>query len=186
MKKKWIAIPLTAAILVVGSLAFENIQAASADAGTIGDPLVTKSYVDALKADILEEVEALLGSGSGTGSGTTQPTNMTEIYDYIDEKLADVADNGVTVKEGYTIVKAEKGQKIICEESTEFIVRSGEMAAIGNSYGDGLTDITAGLDIKNGEIIGNNHLLLVPRSDGRGVQVNQFGYIMIKGDFTIK
>lgn len=186
MKKRILVVLLSAVLLICGSLVFETIQAATADAGTISDPLVTKGYVDALKAEIIEEVEALIGSGSSGSGSTGEPTNMSEVYDYIDDKLAAIAENGVTTSEGYQVIEVKKGQKVICEDSTEFIVRSGEMAAIGNTYGDGLTDITAGMDIKDGAVIQLNHLLIVPRSDGRGILVNQYGFIMIKGDFTIK
>ncbi len=186
MKKRILVVLLSAALLICGSLVFETIQAATADAGTISDPLVTKGYVDALKAEIIEEVEALIGSG-GTGTGSTeQPTNMSEVYDYIDDKLAAIAENGVTTSEGYQVIEVKKGQKVICEDSTEFIVRTGEMVAIGSSDGMGLPDITEGIDVKDGEVIKANHLLIVPKSDGRGILVNQYGFIMIKGDFTIK
>lgn len=91
---------------------------------------------------------------------------------YVDSKLA------------YEVRHMQKGQKLIGGEGTEIIVRSGEVKAIDNGV-DGLSDITGGTDLKSGVICKVNHLLLVPRSDGRGITAETEAYILVRGTYTL-
>ena len=71
-------------------------------------------------------------------------------------------------------------------EGTELILRSGEATAVGNIDGDGVSDVTLGVDLKMGEKINRNHLLIVPRKDGRGIVAKTDSWIMVKGKYEIK
>ena len=67
----------------------------------------------------------------------------------------------------------------------EIILRSriGTVVDTGNG---GLADITEGKDITNGENVLQNHLLIVPRDDGRGVKaVNSNVILLVKGGYTL-
>ena len=50
----------------------------------------------------------------------------------------------------------------------------------------GLTDITAGEDIGKDVQIPSNHLLIIPRDDGRGVYCKTDAVFMIRGDYQIR
>ena len=83
----------------------------------------------------------------------------------------------------YDVVYLTKGQTIV--GSSEFILRSG--SAISTCPGiNGITDITDGVDLTDGMEIPWNHLLLVPRDDGRGITVTSVeAYIMARGQYTV-
>lgn len=83
----------------------------------------------------------------------------------------------------FRVVELNKGQTIIAEGGAEIIVRTGTVNAIGSTAG-GISDITEGEDLLTGDQIKLNHLLLIPRSDGRGLQVKTDNtFIMIKGNY---
>ena len=66
-------------------------------------------------------------------------------------------------------------------DTGEVILRSGTARVIGNEYGEGISDLTSGREIKNGELIEKDHHLLIPRGDGRGFITETVCYIIYKG-----
>ena len=93
--------------------------------------------------------------------------------------------NNQNAGEKFKVLELKKGETILAEESTEIIVRSGVVNAVGSENG-GLSDITQGVDLKSGQQIKVNHLIIVPRSDGRGIEVKSNDtFIMIKGGYKI-
>jgi hypothetical protein len=87
------------------------------------------------------------------------------------------------------IVEMVPGQKMILEAGSEFIIRSGKAVAITTESG-GLADVTAGVDIKNGQVIPLNHLIIVPRDDGRGFKimpeaVPSKAFVTVRGPYTV-
>jgi len=109
--------------------------AASDSPGTEGDPIVSKSYVDA--------------------------------------------------KTSFSPIQLTQGQKLIGAEGAEIILRSGEASAIDNGL-NGISDLTFGTDLMTGNQVVLNHLLLVPRSDGRGISAITDIWIMVRGSYTIQ
>ena len=108
----------------------------------------------------------------GDTSVPGSPEDPVVTKSYVDSKLA------------YAVLHLQQGQRLIGGEGTEIIVRSGEVTAIDNGK-DGISDITGGYDLKSGAICKANHLLLVPRSDGRGITAATETYIMIRGTYTL-
>lgn len=87
------------------------------------------------------------------------------------------------------VVEMKPGQEMILESGSEFIIRSGKAVVISTQDG-GLPDLTAGKDLANGQLIPHNHLILVPRDDGRGFkivpeQVPSTGWILVRGSYTV-
>jgi len=82
------------------------------------------------------------------------------------------------------VVNLNEGERIVGEGGTEIILRSGQ-AAIVDSIGGGISDLTAGKDLKKDEKAPQNHLLLVPRDDGRGLAAESDVVLMVRGNFTI-
>ena len=130
--------------------------------GSEQDPVVTLSYV---KAQI-EELKAYVDSKT-IGSGG--------------QEEAVTADTIPT----YEIVNLKSRQKLIGKESTEIILRSGEAEAIDNGV-NGISDLTEGKDLLSGDVVNLNHLLIVPRDDGRGIRALTEIYLMVKGEYEIQ
>ncbi len=157
MKKRWLIVLVAALLAVILAVpAF----AAETDPGSSGDPVVTKSYVDAQIAALKESLKA----ETGTNPGTTAPS-------------ADASDV-------FTAVEVKAGQLLIGAGGTELVLRSGSATAIDNGK-DGVSDLTGAKDLKGGVQVEKNHLLLVPRDDGRGIAAQTDIWIMVKGAYTI-
>jgi hypothetical protein len=103
---------------------------------------------------------------------------------YVDSQIAQIKGSG-TASNSYTVVQVGAGQKLLGKSGTEIILRSGEATAIDNGA-NGVSDMTAGKDLMTGQIIGQNHLLLVPKDDGRGVQAITDLYVMVRGSYSIQ
>ena len=105
-----------------------------------------------------------------------------KLLDAFRSKISKIKDKGVAAPSTFEVINVNENESIICEAGTEIIVRSGKFTAIGSVSG-GISDVTAGRDLVTDEEISNNHLLIVPKSDGRGITSKATGAVMIKGDF---
>lgn len=85
----------------------------------------------------------------------------------------------------WQIVSLAPGQQIVALAGTEIILRAGGAKAVA-SAGGGLADVTAGRDLAQGAAIAGNHLLIVPKSDGRGVLAVSACVLMVKGAYTVQ
>lgn len=83
------------------------------------------------------------------------------------------------------VLELAAGQRLEGGGGTQIILRSGPARAIASSSG-GMCDVTSGKDLANNERIAANHLLIVPRSDGRGVLAEGKVFVMVRGVYTIK
>ncbi|HWQ78338.1 MAG TPA: hypothetical protein VN381_05960 [Anaerovoracaceae bacterium] len=133
--------------IVLSVFAVTVAAAAAADTpGSEGDPVVTKSYVDSLIAQI---------KGGGGASST------------------------------YTVVEVKAGQSLLGGGGAEIILRSGEATALDNGA-NGISDITGGKDLMTGQSVGLNHLLLVPKDDGRGIHAVTDLFVMVRGSYSLQ
>lgn len=83
----------------------------------------------------------------------------------------------------YAVVYVTKGQSVV--GNCEIILRSGKAIALCPAA-NGISDLTAGADLADGTEISANHLLLVPRNDGRGITVTSAdAYVMVRGTYTV-
>lgn len=130
-------------------------------AGTESDPLVSKSYVD----DKINQVLEIVNGGSVSTDGNIAPA--------------------AAAGSSYTPVYASVGQIVLGGEGTEIILRSGK-ANIYIEGVDGLVDTTTGKNLTTGDTASANHMMIVPRDDGRGVKVTEAAWFLIKGEYTIK
>lgn len=159
------------------------------------DPLISLSYLN----NIIDEIKSLI---------TKQDTYISDLENQIsilEEKLSQSSGSSETLevveiyatyaaleKAGKKVVstgssKVFVGTKIIAEAGTEIILRgtNGATTAIASNLG-GLSNVTNGSDIRNGENIPANHLLLIPRSDGRGINVSNYAIFIIRGNYTVQ
>lgn len=190
MRRKGYLIIICCLLLVIVGLLYSSVNATSVDPGTIQDPLVTKSYVDEQMNALIEkigELQMTTGSNTDNQSGTAD-VDLTSIYAdidaYIESSLTGTSPvNNVSSK--FEVLGLEAGTKLICSESSEVILRAGSATAIANEGGNGITDVTSGADLIMGVDIPKNHLLIIPRTDGRGIQIVTDAWVMVKGDYTI-
>ncbi len=147
---------LIAALAVVG---FTTLHAANNNAGSDTNPLVTKNYVD---AKILEQEQLI-----------------TELRQEIQDLKQDNEGNNA-----YKAVVIPQGQTIYGEDGTELIVRAGEGTVVTQGA-LGIQNVTNGEDITNGVVAPRNHLLIVPRADGRGLFATRQLTVMVRGGYTI-
>ena len=174
--KKHFVILLAAALL----LAFSFVAAAygeDAEPGTAGDPIVTKSYVD----KVITGTERMISDLRTTISGLDRRVTALEAA------AGDEDTPGAAAPTGWEVIKIEKGDCLLGKEGTEIVLRSGTASAIDNGK-DGISDLTGGADLKSGVNVEKNHLLLVPREDGRGIRcLSDNGcYVMVCGGYTVK
>lgn len=158
MKNKLIkvGISLTAIALLLGG------KMALSEPGSSSDPLVSLSFVE---------------------------TKIEQLKYYIDSKIGESKGNTETNQKAWEVVEIPAGSSLICKDGTEIILRSGRSTAIAiekNGIVNGLTDVTAGKDLGIDELILANHLLIVPRDDGRGAKAITHSFFLVKGEYEIK
>lgn len=165
---------LTSAILM-STVFMSTSQAGYIEPGSEADPLVSKTYVDK-------------GFNDAKKNSDINKEKLEAMEVKLDKALAENQNqnnNNQNSSEKFKVLELKKGETILAEESTEIIVRSGVVNAVASENG-GLSDITQGVDLKSGNQIKINHLIIVPRSDGRGIEVKSNDtFIMIKGGYKI-
>ena len=139
-------ITVLAVVLIVSTVAFAQNDEYSSSS----DPLVTLSYInDTLKPQLKNAIIDELKS-----SGFQLPSSETAGSEYVVEHL-------------------KSGEQLIAKASCEIILRSGEANVVSPFIEEalGLSDMTSGKEITNGQALHKNHYTLIPRGDGRGVVV---------------
>jgi len=124
---------------------------------------------------------AAVSAASGTPGSESDPV-VTKSY--VDSQIEQLKSSGVSA-DSYKAVQLTAGQKLIGGEGTEVILRSGEATAIDNGA-NGVSDVTGASDLMTGQFIVLNHLLLIPRSDGRGLQAITEAWVMVRGSYSIQ
>lgn len=122
-------------------------------------------------------------SNSGVPGSADDPV-VTKSY--VDQQIQNVSGGGTSLK----VVELTGDKVLYGYEGTEFIVRTGSVVSVAGKNGDGLTDLTAGADLRAGAWVSANHLLLIARSDSRGLRLapgyDGIAYVMVRGKYTLK
>lgn len=195
--KKSLLLTVLAVFLTLSVLVFSVFAEESAYEGS--DLPVSESYVlraiGALEERVYQKIDTMIDALNAridaigqAGTATTPPPAPAETEAAPTETEAVPAETEAPANTAmpitdYDVVYLTKGQTIV--GSSEFILRSG--SAISTCPGiNGITDITDGVDLTDGMEIPWNHLLLVPRDDGRGITVTSVeAYIMARGQYTV-
>ena len=115
--------------------------------------------------------------------------NVCEEYRAAAEKSSPSAPSSApssdsTVSVSYEVVTLKRGQKLL--GNCEIILRSGKANTICPDAA-GISDLTAGADLPDSTALASNHLLLVPRDDGRGIiAASNTVYVMVRGTYRIE
>ncbi len=135
--------------------------------GSQQDPIITQSY--------LEQV-------------------IQQRNEYIDKNISDLSERlneleqNATPGQGaeqFIAIEVIAGQKLIGGAGTELILRT-KGATIISSDNGGVADTTIGKDLITGEEMPPEHLLIIPRDDGRGFVASNNVWVLVKGSYVIE
>ncbi|SFL88738.1 hypothetical protein SAMN03159341_111101 [Paenibacillus sp. 1_12] len=196
MYKPTIKITIAVMILWTTTVLIANADGVSTNtqAGTIDDPVITKSYFEQnIKLKIAEElnkqtitedkVKQIVASELSATKPNSTPTDNGKTT----TPPIDVPNQTSSGSSQLNVIKLEPGQSIYGGPGTEIIVRTGKVTVV-SSDDNGIPDLTSGKDIVAGAVVELNHLLMIPR-DGRGIKsdpkLKQDIYIMVRGGYLI-
>lgn len=149
-----------------------NQQSVTGSAGSVDDPLVTKSYVDEQIKKLLQDASLIKNEPEETKPGKDEANKEPSISNGAMEMI---------------VLQLQKGQTLYGGAGAEFVVRTGS-AKVFTSDQNGIADLTAGRDLLNDEEIPLNHLLLFPR-DGRAIQADTQKdddiYVIVRGSYIL-
>ncbi len=106
--------------------------------------------------------------------------SLGQIKNYVDSMLSNGGQGGGSELE---VVNLNPNEAVILGAGAEIILRAGD-AVIYSPTPNGLSDVTGGKDLENGAKVPSNHLLIAPRSDGRGVRAKTVSVFMVRGQYT--
>ncbi len=173
--KKYKVVLILTVVFIISIFLFIMSEADGGEPGSETDPIVTLSYVEKRIEQIKYYVD------SNFKPELDRLTLELEKKDKLIDELKDKVDKALTFK----VVELSKGQILLADEGAELIIRSGKSVAVYGELG-GLSDITSAKDLKKGEAIEVNHMLIASRGDGRGVKAESGVFLIIKGGYTLK
>lgn len=156
--------------------------------------MVTQEQINVLKAEN-ESLKKQIEDLNGKLNDTSQLDKLAEENQSNSKLIVEMKEQINNLKESpssgempkYAVVKLLKNQKLIGGESSELILRSGKATAIVSKMG-GLSDVSyTGKDLKQGESVPLNHLIIIPRADGRGITITSpEAYVLVRGSYEVK
>ena len=168
-------------------------KASTPEPGSVQDPLVTKSYIDRELAKIEDQITKILNNAGNGGSNTNNDVSkiLNEYHlrlQQLENQIHSKPSNGTgahTNASSFIVVELEPKDVLIGGEGTEIIVRAGKTLILDNLNNNGIPNLTTGKTLLLGDAIDNNHLLVIPRDDGRGIISSTKSWVMVKGDYKI-
>lgn len=85
----------------------------------------------------------------------------------------------------WNVVELNTGQVLKGGAGSELILRRGR-AVIVDSTGNGIPNVTSGVDLRAGSSVPVNNLLIVPREDGRGIKAMAPVVVMYRGTANVQ
>ena len=132
-------------------------------------------------------VVAVVGTAFAADAGSASDPVASKSY--VDDKISQMINTGSATTEvsgsSYVPVSVPVGKVLYGAEGSEIILRSGK-GTIYTAGVDGVVDATTGANLKTGATAVANHILIVPRADGRGVNVSEAAWFLVKGGYSIK
>lgn len=108
---------------------------------------------------------------------------LSQVQEYLNARI-DMLDPDMQIAmQTFRLVEVPAGNRLAGVEGTEMILRQGTATIFSTQLG-GLANTTTGLDLQDGAPVPANSLLVVPRSDGRGMVAETDLLVMVKGAFT--
>ncbi|MDO7786893.1 hypothetical protein [Desulforamulus aquiferis] len=127
--------------------------------------------------------KGLAGAGQGDPGSSTDPlVTQSYVQKYVDDKIKQQTSQNTG---GWEVITVQAGQTFAGHGGTEFVLRSGKAVAVDPST-SGILNMTSGGNVLANQAVPANHLLMVPRADGRGFTATTQVIIMCKGGFDIQ
>lgn len=142
----------------------------NATPGDSSDPIVVLSYLNQRFNELVEKYSL------------NKIAEHEKTIAELNEKLKNVGTG--TGDSALQVVEIKAGESLIAAAGTEIILRGGKANAIASSLG-GLSDVTKAGDIGHGVAIEPNHLLIIPRNDGRGVLAITDAILLVRGEYKV-
>ena len=154
--------------LAAACVCFLFTVAYAANAGSSGDPLVTKSYLD---GPFLKQVQFLVDQAV--------EARKTELEQAAGQSGATSAGNV------FKVVTLSQGQTLVGDVGCEIMLRIGT-AVCGTSDSVGLIDTTAGTNLGNGGALVTNHLYMVTISTRSVTATSGTVKVLARGPYTVR
>ena len=183
MKNKTYSVLITVLALVLAAGLSTGAFAGGSAPGSAEDPVVTRSYVDAQVSGLEDAVDELNDAIAELEEKIAELSSQPSGSHYEPSEPPETPESSAPA--GFQVYEIPAGSKVLGSEGTQIILRSGTAYAVDNGV-DGVSDLTAGADLKGDVQVSKNHLLLVPRTDGRGIRCTTLCYVMISGEFELK
>lgn len=85
----------------------------------------------------------------------------------------------------WEVMELQRNQVLEGKAGAMVVVRRGQ-AVTRDPTGNGIPDLTAGSDLFEAQSVPLNHLLLIPRSDGRGIVARGSVWVMCRGEVVVR
>lgn len=119
------------------------------------------------------------------------PRLLDEMLKKVDAEYVKITDISVNAGGSYTLATLLKGQALMADTALEVVLISGTgtviVTASGNlNAGVGISDLTSGSVVTNGNPLPQNHYLVIPKPDGRGFLVtSEEAIVLVRGEYHI-
>lgn len=136
--------------------------------GDNNDPIVVLSYLNQRFNELVEKYSL----------------NKIAEHEKTIAELKEKLNNSGAGSSTLVVVELKAGESLIAGAGAEIILRGGSVNAIASSLG-GLSDVTSAKDIPHNAAVVANHLLIVPRNDGRGVKAVTDAILLVRGEYKV-
>lgn len=139
----------------------------------------------------------VIGNAFTVGTSSVTPGTVNDpvvTKSYVDEQIAKLGGTGgseggsASNQDALEVVTVPVGKTLMVNAGSEVVVRGGKAVAY-SSDANGISDVTAGVDIKKGSPVPANHLIWFPR-EGRGIQAAEDSKtsltVLVKGSYTLE
>ncbi|MBO4264692.1 MAG: hypothetical protein J5922_01255 [Clostridia bacterium] len=155
-----------------------------ADSSSDSDPLVTLSYISGvLVPSVDEKIQK------------TVDDNNKEIEKLIDSKISALKEElkkdepaapALSENAEFEAISIAFGKTLKPKAACEVILRSGNARVVSPFENQGLSDLTAAKELYDGNSVSLNHLVLIPRADGRAIMaMSDVIWVMVRGEYEI-
>lgn len=188
MRKKRVVFGTVLTLCIVfGAGVFAGAATSSAEPGSSGDPLITKSYLE----ERLSEIQNIDSNNSSSNSNDQTSADLSELQKQIDELEAENS----ALKKQLTTVEAEakKGsfKKVTVKKGKTLIVKYGAEVVFYSGTGKWKTsndqyilDVTLGEHVKNGTsaVLYHNYLI----RSGSNLEASKDMVVYVRGTYSVK
>lgn len=200
MKKK---LRLSLALAMTVALVLTSVVAAGAAYDTTNDPIVVYSGLvkwaeETFRPTVNEKIDSTAAplqtaltaaQNKLTAAEQTIAALQKQVAD-LSAKLDSAAAGGTSsgTANAYTVIYLTGGTQLLATSVCSIILRAGTAEVVSPFDGQGVTDITNGVELMAGDALSPNHEIIVPRgNDGRGIRISSSSgaYILVQGGYTL-